>query len=201
MTRMALRSASLLLLCLMSRCAFAQQDFAGAPPAGTGPVWNASLGYAFMAGAVRGSPTAITNGALGSIGVDVTARWGATLEASCGRSLANSSTQHSGFVASGLAGPVFYTNVASRRRVFVHALGGVTRIDATFPINETRWVAHFSPAFGGGFEQQVSTKFAIRIGGDYLRARFFNSSNIISPQNSFFVSVTALFSRSSFRPE
>jgi hypothetical protein len=198
---LALRSASLSLVCLMSGYAFAQQNFAGAAPAGTGPVWNASLGYAFMAGAVRGSSTATTNGVLGSIGVDVTAHWGATLEASCGRSFANSSTQQSGFVASGLGGPVFYPSVANRRRVFLHALGGVTRINATFPINETRWVARFSPAFGGGIEQRVSSRFAIRIGGDYVRASFFNSSNRISPQNSIFVSVTALFSRTRFRTE
>jgi hypothetical protein len=185
----------------MSGYAFAQQDFTGAAPAATGPVWNASLGYAFTAGAVRGSPTATTNGVLGSIGVDVTAHWGATLEANYGRSFATSSTLQSGFVATGLGGPVFYANIASRRRFFVHALGGVTRIDTTSPINETRWVARFSPAFGGGIEQRVSSRLAIRVGGDYVRASFFNSSNTISPENSFFMSVTALFSRTSFRPE
>jgi len=200
-TKMITRHAGRTSLCfvwLASACVFAQNSFiTSAAPAATAPVWSARIGYSLVSGASEHSQRLTANGIAGGGNVDFSSHWGATLDSSYSHSSDVSGTHRDGSVLSLLSGPVFYPNRGGRRRVFIHALAGVTRVDAAVPVNGTYvlsgWLVRFSEAVGGGLEQPVSGRFALRIGADYLRAKFLNSADGVSPQNDLRVTAGLVF--------
>jgi hypothetical protein len=61
-------------------------------------------------------------------------------------------------------------------------------VDSAVPVKGTYYlggaVSRFSYAAGGGLERTLAGPFAIRVGGDYLRTTFANSSAAMRFQNN-----------------
>jgi opacity protein-like surface antigen len=73
-------------------------------------------------------------------------------------------------------------------RIFVHTLAGVSLVNSAVPVQGTYYlggtVIRFSYALGGGVEHTVAGPLAIRVGADYLRTTFANSSAAMKFQNN-----------------
>jgi hypothetical protein len=96
-------------------------------------------------------------------------------------------------------GPQFYPFEHGKTRFFVHALGGSALVDGAAPHDAGfihGWLVRPSFAFGAGFEQGISNQFALRFNGDYLRTAFFNTVNVVIPQNNVRLTVSVVFRKS-----
>ncbi len=160
---------------------FAQQFVTRGPSvAASSPVLQASVGYTYF------SLDTPSHQRVGLSGFDVNGfadfnpRWGLMLDSSYVRMGNVLGTTHSGNVLSFLTGPVFYPVVLGTTRIFVHSLAGVSRVDSAVPVKGTYYlggaVSRFSYATGFGAERPLAGPFAIRVGVDYLRTTFANSS-------------------------
>ena len=160
----------------------------GAPPAATGPVFQASAGYAYLMMGTPSQPQTALNGVDGAALLDVTSRWGLTADASYVRAGNVFATRHSGNVLSLLAGPVLYPASWRKTRIFVRGLAGVGWVNSAVPVTDHYYlggtVARLSYAMGGGVERNVSGRLSVRVGCDYLRTAFANSSGAIESQNN-----------------
>jgi len=168
----------------------AQARHRGAAPAAaaTGTAFEASVGYTYLSMNTPVQQVAGLNGVDGNILVDFKSRWGLTADASYVRTGDVLGTGHSGNVLSLLAGPMFYPAYWKRNRIFIRGLAGVGWVDSAVPVTGPYYlggtVARLSYAAGGGVEHTVTGRFAVRLGCDYLRTAFANSSGAIVSQNN-----------------
>jgi hypothetical protein len=82
---------------------------------------------------------------------------------------------------------VFYPPSGNSLSTFAHVLVGGARVSGPFAnangglrigyVNYPAW------AFGGGAEYRISPAFGFRVGVDYLRTHFVNSSRAVRGQN------------------
>ena len=169
----------------------------GPPPAASGPDYDVSVGYSYLAMPIPAAGHVNLNGLDVSGHIDVKPRWGAVLDSNYVRTPNVFDTKHEGYLLSFLGGPVFYPVVRGGSRAFVHMLAGVGMVDGAVPVSDTQyfhgWQARFSYAVGGGFEHTVAGPFAVRVGGDYLRTAFFDPSGAVQPQNNFRVTASLVF--------
>jgi hypothetical protein len=160
----------------------------GAPAAATGPVFQASAGYTCLMMGTPSQPQTTLNGVDGAALLDLTSHWGLTADASYVRTGNVLGTTHSGNVLSFLAGPVLYPASWRKTRIFVRGLAGVGWVNSAVPVTDHYYlggtVVRFSYAMGGGVEHTVAGRLSVRVGCDYLRASFANSSGAIEPQNN-----------------
>ena len=160
----------------------------GAPAAATNAVFHASAGYTYVALNTPSQPTVGLKGIDANGFVDVTPRWGLMADTCYARMGDVFGTGHSANVFSLLSGPVFYPVQYLNTRIFVHTLAGLSVVDSAVPVSDGHYLsgalARFSYAVGGGVERTVTGPFAIRIGGDYLRTTFANSSSAMRFQNN-----------------
>jgi opacity protein-like surface antigen len=160
----------------------------GAPAAATAPTFHASAGYTYLLMGTPSQPRTALNGVDGNILADLTSHWGLMADASYVRTGDVLATRHSGNVLSLLAGPVLYPASWRKTRIFVRGLAGVGWVNSAVPVTEHYYVggtvARLSYAAGGGVEQTVAGRLSVRVGCDYLRTSFANSSGAIEPQNN-----------------
>ena len=167
----------------------AQRFVTGAPPtAAHGPVFEASAGYTYLVLDTPSRQRVGLSGVDASAFVDFNAHWEIMADSSYARTSNVLGTGHSGNVLSCLIGPVFYPVEYGNTRIFVHTLAGVSLVNSAVPVNGTYYlggtVTRFSYAFGGGIERTVSGPLAIRVGADYLRTTFANSTAAMTFQNN-----------------
>jgi opacity protein-like surface antigen len=160
----------------------------GPPAAATIPMFETSVGYTYFALDTPSHQRVGLSGVDANGFVDFNARWGLMVDASYARIGDVLGTGHSGNVLSFLTGPVFYPAGYRNTRIFVHTLAGASMVDSAVPVSGTYYlggaVARFSYAAGGGVERALTGPLAIRVGGDYLRTTFANSSAAMRFQNN-----------------
>jgi opacity protein-like surface antigen len=167
----------------------AQRFVTGVPPAAaTGPIFEASAGYTYL---VLDTPSRQRVGLSGVDAdgfIDFNSRWGMMVDSSYARTGNVLGTGHSGNVLSFLIGPVFYPVDLGNTRIFIHTLAGVSLVNSAVPVKGTYYlggtVTRFSYALGGGVERTVAGPLAIRVGADYLRTTFANSTAAMQFQNN-----------------
>lgn len=175
------------------------QDFLSSAPkaAATSPVFEASTGYTYFALDTPSHQRVALSGIDANGFVDFNARWGLTVDSSYARIGDVLGTGHSGNVLSFLTGPVFYPVAYGKTRIFVHTLAGVGMVDSAVPVKGTYYlggaIIRFSYATGGGVERPLAGPFAIRIGGDYLRTTFADSSAAMRFQNNLRVVTSIVY--------
>jgi hypothetical protein len=156
-----------------------QRFVTNAPPtAATGPVFEASAGYAYLALDTPSRQRVGLSGVDANGFVDFNARWGMMVDSSYARIGNVLGTGHSGNVLSFLIGPEFYPVDYGNTRIFVHTLAGVSLVNSAVPVKGTYYlggtVTRFSYAVGGG----------VGVGADYLRTTFSNSTAAMKFQNN-----------------
>lgn len=193
--RNTIRTAGKLsLLMIMLIVPAAAQNLLTAPsPAVTGPAYDFSTGYTYLAMPVPGAGQVHLNGLDASGSVAWNPRWDAVLDTNYLRTSDVPGTGHQAYMLNTQFGPEFYPFVHRWTRFFARALGGSALIDGAVPARGGvyhGWLVRPSLAFGGGFEQSVSGRFAVRFNGDYLRTLFYDSSGAALPQNNLRLSVS-----------
>jgi opacity protein-like surface antigen len=165
--------------------------------AATVPIFEVSAGYAYVNLEMPSASRVNLNGADGNIVLNITERWGATLDSSYSRTGDVLSTGHGGSNLNFLAGPVFYLADRGNARIFVNGLVGASRVDSAVPTGPTTFlggqVTRLSFAFGAGVEYDLSRSFGVRGGADYLRTTFIDSTGKDQGQNNLRVVVGLVF--------
>jgi len=166
-----------------------QRFVTSAPPAAaTGPVFEASAGYTYLALDTPSRQRVGLSGVDANGFVDFNSRWGMMVDSSYARAGNVLGTGHSGNVLSFLIGPQFYPVDFGNTRIFVHTLAGVSLVNSAVPVQGTYYlggtVTRFSYALGGGVEHTIAGPLAVRIGADYLRTTFADSTAAMQFQNN-----------------
>ena len=187
----------MLFVSLSSTQLFAQDHEGTKRSVATAPEFEVSAGYVYM------SMTSPSASRLGLNGVDATGtmqftpRWGATADFTFATGSNVAGTGRRDNVFSGLVGPVFYLLDSGKNTVFIHGLFGMGIVDSAVPINSATifkgYETRFSYAFGGGWERSLSGPFAVRIGGDYQRTSFVNSTLALEGQNNIRVTTSLVY--------
>jgi opacity protein-like surface antigen len=167
----------------------AQRFVSSVPPvAATGPVFEASAGYTYLALDTPSQQRVGLSGVDANGFLDFNSRWGMMVDSSYARAGNVLGTGHSANVLSFLIGPVFYPLDYGNTRIFVHTLAGVSLVNSAVPVKGTYYlggtVTRFSYAVGGGIERTVAGPLAIRVGADYLRTTFADSTAEMRFQNN-----------------
>ncbi len=158
------------------------------PVALSKPVFQVSTGYSYL---FLDTPA---RQRVGLSGVDVTGfvdfnpRWGVLGESSYAHVNNILGTGHNGDVITLLTGPVFYPIVYGKTRIFGHTLLGASLEDSAVPVQGSYYlggtITRFSYAMGGGVEQALGGRFALRVGSEYLRTTFANAKAGTQLQNN-----------------
>jgi opacity protein-like surface antigen len=160
----------------------------GPPTAATGPVFEASAGYTYLALDTPSQQRVGLSGVDASGFIDFNSRWGLMVDSSYARAGNVLGTGHSGNVLSFLIGPQFYPVDFGNTRIFVHTLAGVSLVNSAVPVKGTYYlggtVTRFSYALGGGVEHTIAGPLAVRVGADYLRTTFADSTAAMQFQNN-----------------
>lgn len=177
-----------LFACLLAMPAGAQSHLDSTPSgAGSGPAYDAAVGYTYLTTSIPGAGRVNLNGLDGSGRIDFNSRWGATADSTYVRT-SNVLDGNGGYILTLLGGPVFYPLERGNIRTFVDALGGAGLVDSAVPTTGPDylrgWVARYAYAAGGGVEYSFSGRFAVRFGADYLRTAFVDSSDVVQMQNN-----------------
>ncbi len=156
--------------------------------AATGPEFEASAGYTYLDLDTPSRQRIGLSGLDANALMDLSPHWGISVDSSYARAGSVLGTAHSGNVGSLLAGATFHPVDFGRTRVFVHTLAGISVVNSAVPVKGTYYlggtVMRFSYAIGGGVERNLPGRFAIRVGGDYLRTTFANSNAEMTFQNN-----------------
>jgi hypothetical protein len=173
--------------------ALAQTLITTASPPMTGPAYDFSTGYTYLAMPIPGAGQLHLNGLDASGSIAWSPRWGATLDTNFLRTSNVPGTAHQAYVLNTQCGPEFDPFEHRNTRFFVRALAGSALIDGAVPTKGGSyhgWLLRPSLAFGGGFEQSVSTQFGIRFNGDYLRTLFYDPTGAELSQNNLRLTVS-----------
>jgi hypothetical protein len=186
------------LLFVLSALAAAQNQLqTGAPPAASGPNYDLSVGYSDLALAVPGAGHVNVNGLDAASQIHLTPRWAAAIDSNYARASNIAGTPHQAYLLTLQAGPVFYPVEHGNTRLFVHLLGGGGLEDGAVRISATQyfhgWLLRPSYAIGGGVEHPFLGPTALRLTGDYLSSRFFDSAGAEQSQNNFRMTVSLVF--------
>jgi hypothetical protein len=153
----------------------------------TGPSMDLSVGYEYYNLALQpqranlmGLDTAFT--------VDFRPRWGVQLDLAYARGSNVNGTTHHADTLTYMGGPVFYISRGNRLTTFAHVLGGGARVTGILisPQGVTKgYINEPAVAFGGGFEYQLSQRWAARGTADFVRASFLTSPTTFGGLNNF----------------
>jgi len=168
----------------------------GAPVGATGASVEASVGYAYLSMQLPSQRIGLTG--LNATGlVKFGSRWGAMVGSTYASTANVLSTGHGGSFLSVMAGPVYYLKASEKNEIFVHGLGGASRIDAAVPTNGTQYlggfVMHPSFSIGGGVEHYLFNSVAIRAQGDYVHTTFANSNDQLQGQNNLLLTTSIVY--------
>jgi hypothetical protein len=156
-------------------------------PAMTGPAYNFSTGYTYLAMPIPGAGQVHLNGVDASGSISWNPRWDLTLDTNYLRASDVPGTGHQAYMLNAQFGPELYLLERRTTRFFVRAIAGSALIDGAVPATGGiyhGWLVRPSLAFGGGLEQSVSRHLAIRFNGDYLHTLFYDPSGAALPQNN-----------------
>jgi len=158
-------------------------------PAGTGRLFEASVGYSYVSAAALPSSRTGLSGVDTSVTVSIPARLGLRADLGYVRGTNVLGHGHNAAVLSYLGGPVFYPTSNRHLLTYVHGLIGAARVSGPVAFNGggiwPGWANKLSWAFGAGVEYWVSDSMAFRTGADYLHTAFFDSSLALRGQNNF----------------
>ena len=168
----------------------------GAPVGGTGASVEASVGYAYLSMQLPSQRIGLTG--INATGVvKIGWRWGAMVASTYASTANVLNTGHGGSFLSVMAGPVYYLKASEKNEIFVHGLGGASRVDAAVPTTGTQYlggfVMHPSFAFGGGVEHYLFNSVAIRAQADYLHTTFANSNDQLQGQNNILLTTSIVY--------
>jgi len=158
-----------------------------AAPAGYAPVWNFSAGYSVTSLGLPSAGRAVLSGMNFNVATDSGKRLGAKLDLGYERAPNVYTNGRPMSVLSYLVGPVLYPSNGNLLSTYAHLLVGGARVAGPFPNGSgglsVGYVHHPALALGGGIEYRLSPAFGFRVGVDYLRTHFYNSSGAIRGQN------------------
>jgi hypothetical protein len=173
------------------------KTYSGPIPGASGAAIDFSAGYSSMMMAIPGAGHVMMNGFDATASAQLRAKLGLTADAGYARAANILGTPRNGFVATLLAGPVFYPFEHGDSRVFLHGLGGFGVVDGAEPVTKPEfrhgWLRRPAYALGGGFDRPLTGMFGLRVSGDYLRTSFFNKTGAVQPQNNFRFGVGLVF--------
>lgn len=180
-------TSCLLLTLTASVLAQSRMQF-GVPIAASGPAFDVSLGYTYLAMSIPGGSSTALGGLDANGRVDLNRFWGATVDSSYVRGSDAFGFGHGSYILSFLAGPVFHPFERGEIRASIRALAGAGLVDSAVPMNGTThlqgWLLRPSYAVGGGLERPIFGRLGVRIEADYLRTAFVNSADAVQPQNN-----------------
>jgi hypothetical protein len=186
-----------ILLLLWATPLVAQYEVRSGPvPAAKGPQCDIGVGYSHLTMNLPGKPTLDLSGADVSTTIDVSPRWGATVDSSYVRAPRDAGSGHGSYLFSVLTGPVFVPAQNDNTRLLVRALAGVSLVDSAVRVNQLYyrgWLTRFSWAAGMGIERNLSGPLAVRFNVDYLRTRFVSTTAFVQPQNDIRLSGLLVF--------
>jgi hypothetical protein len=168
----------------------------GAAVGATGASVEASVGYAYLSMQLPSQRIGLTG--INATGVlKIGPRWGAMVASTYASTSDVLSTGHGGSFLSVMAGPVYYLKASEKNEIFIHGLGGASRVDAAVPTTGTQYlggfVMHPSFAIGGGVEHYLFNSVAIRVQGDYLHTTFANSNDQLQAQNNLLLTTSIVY--------
>ena len=182
------------LMIMLAWPAVAQNRVTTPAPAMTGPTYDVSTGYTYLAMPIPGARQVHLQGLDASGSIAWNPRWAAAVDTNYLRIANVPGTTHPAYLLNIQSGPQFCPFARRNVRFFLRALAGSALVDGAAPNYKTGfyhgWLVRPSLAFGGGFEQMVSQLFAIRINGDYLRTSFYDSTGRVLPQNNLRLTVS-----------
>jgi len=194
-----MRIAERVAVCIFGLVAsvLAQGRFVTPQAAASSPVFEASVGYSYLALDTPSQQRVGLSGIDASGFVDFSSRWGLTLDSSYARAGNVLGTGHGANVMTLLIGPTFYPVDRRNTRIFVHSMAGVGLVNSAVPVTSTYYLGgtltRFSYATGGGVERTVAGPLAVRVGVDYLRTTFANSTATMQFQNNLRIVTSVVF--------
>ncbi len=197
-SRIFVASRFLLLASLVTPVLAQSRLQSGPPAAASGPSFDASIGYSYLAMQLPGAGNVNLNGVDANAGMDFNRHWGAIVDSSYVRTSNVFGTGHDSYVLSALAGPIFYPYTHGETRISLRALGGAGLVDSAVPVSGPSyylhgWVARPSYGAGAGVERTMFGPFAFRMNADYLRTAFVNSAETVQLQNNLRVTASIVF--------
>lgn len=183
----------LVLVILLAPATYAQ----GPVVAGIAPVLEAGVGYSYV------DASTPSQGKLGMNGIqllgnaDISRRFGVAAVVGYARSFNAYSSGHSADLLTYMAGPVFYPVRKRNINVFAHLLlGGARETGVNYEANGQivlGYANEFAWAGGAGVQYRISRTFAVRMGADYLRTKYFNSNVAVQAQTNIQPSVSLIY--------
>lgn len=168
----------------------------GAPVGGTGASVEASVGYAYLSMQLPSQRIGLAG--LNATGVlKIGPRWGAMVASTYASTANVLSTGHGGSFLSAMGGPVYYLKASPKNEIYIHGMGGASRVDAAVPTTGTQYLGGFvmrpSFSFGGGVEHYIFNSIAIRAQGEYLHTTFANSTDQLQGQNNLLLTTSIVY--------
>lgn len=187
-----------LIVVVLAASALAQNRGEPGPPVTAySPTFDVSCGYAFVSSSIPSASRVNLNGADATIGTDFLPHWGVALDAGYVRTSDVLGTGHPGYTWTFLGGPVFYPLAHGSTRPFLHAMAGAGFVDSAVPVNNTTylhgWVERPAYVFGGGIQHSFLGPFGVRIGADYLRTAYADSTSVVRAQNNIRFTASVMF--------
>jgi len=184
----------LTLVVLLVPTAYAQ----GPLVAGMGPVLEAGVGYSYIQAGVPTQSNPLAMNGVDLLGTaDFSRRFGVHLDLGYARSFDAYDSRHTADMFTYMAGPVFYPLRSRNLNVYTHLLlGGARETGVNFEPNGQiilGYANRFAWAGGAGGQYRFSPSLAVRVGVDYLRTEFFNSSVALQGQTNLKPSVALIY--------
>ena len=166
--------------------------------AGMGPVLEAGVGYSYTDASIPSQTNKLGMNGVDLLGTaDFTRRFGIHADVGYARNFDAYGSHHTADLLSYMAGPVFYPLRERNLNLYTHLLlGGARETGVNFEPNGQivlGYANRFAWDVGAGAQYRFSRSFAIRVGVDYLKTQFFNSSVLLEGQNNFKPSVALIY--------
>ena len=187
-----MRQLSKILLCGVA----AWEMFLGGPRAagqgpivtGIGPEIEAHGGFEYIGMQVPSASNVPMYGADSGLTVGVTHHLGVRLDVGYARASNVFDTGHHSDVLTYMAGPVIYPVRTRKASPYVELLMGGARVTGPIPDGQGGFYRGYANdlawAGGGGMEIRSTPEFALRLGADYLRTKYFDSNGLLTGQGN-----------------
>lgn len=184
---------AILLMLLMLPVAHGQSPVV----AGVAPVLEAGVGYSYVSVDVPSESRLGMNGMLLTGNADFSRRFGVALDLGYSRNFNAYNSGRTADLLTYMGGPVFYPVRKRNLNVFAHVLLGGARETGVNYENTgqilTGYANRFAWAGGAGFQYRLTPSLSMRLGADYLRTTFFNSSVTLQGQSNIRSSVSLIY--------
>jgi hypothetical protein len=169
----------------------------GPAVAGIASVLEAGAGYAYVDTTIPSQSRIGMNGVLAVANADISRRFGVKLEVGYARKFNVFGSSHSADQLTYMAGPVFYPVRTRHMNIYAHVLlGGARETGVNYePDGQIvlGYVHQFAWAGGVGFQHRLTPALALRVGAEYLRTAFFNSTPAVQGQTNLRPSISLIY--------